>query len=81
MIRSVQIRQLPLAANIGANGEADIKGIPSRVMNGTIKIVPQVEGYEAMPHEVKLNGNVLRIAFGEGASSDLAQGIRCSSTW
>ncbi len=46
---------------IGANGEADFKGIPPRFHGATVKILPQVEGYEEQWQRHKLHGNVLEL--------------------
>jgi len=47
--------------SIGANGEADFKGIPPRFQGATIKILPQVDGYEEQWQRHKLHGNVLEL--------------------
>ncbi len=47
--------------SIGANGEADFKGIPPRFQGATLKILPQVEGYEEKWVRHKLHGNVLEL--------------------
>ncbi len=46
---------------IGATGEADFKGIPPRFQGATLKILPQVEGYEEQWQRHKLHGNVLEL--------------------
>jgi hypothetical protein len=46
---------------IGSNGEADFKGIPPRFQGATLKILPQVEGYEEQWQRHKLHGNVLEL--------------------
>ena len=47
--------------SLGANGEADFKGIPPRFRGATLKILPQVEGYEEQWQRHKLHGNVLEL--------------------
>jgi len=46
---------------IGSNGEADFKGVPPRFQGATLKILPQVEGYEKQWQRHKLHGNVLEL--------------------
>lgn len=48
-------------ATIEPNGEAVFKGIPSKVKEGAIKVIPQVSGYETTMQEVKLTGNTLEL--------------------
>lgn len=44
---------------IGANGEADFKGISPQLRRGSVKILPRVDGYEEVWQEHKLESNVL----------------------
>ena len=46
-------------AVLGANGEADFKGIPPKFKGATLKILPQVDGYEEQWQRHKLKTNVL----------------------
>ena len=46
-------------AFLGANGEADFKGIPPKFRNSTLKVLPQVDGYEEQWQEQRLGSNVL----------------------
>jgi hypothetical protein len=47
--------------SIGPNGEADFKGIPPKFKGATLKILPQVDGYEEQWQRHKLLGNVLEL--------------------
>ena len=46
-------------AFLGTNGEADFKGIPPKFRNSTLKVLPQVDGYEEQWQEQKLGSSVL----------------------
>jgi hypothetical protein len=46
-------------ASLGTNGEADFKGIPPKFRGATLKILPQVDGYEEQWQRHKLKTNVL----------------------
>ena len=46
-------------ASLGANGEADFKGIPPKFRGATLKVLPQVDGYEEQWQRHKLKTNVL----------------------
>jgi hypothetical protein len=46
-------------AFLGANGEADFKGVPPKFRNSTLKVLPQVDGYEEQWQEQKLGSSVL----------------------
>jgi hypothetical protein len=48
-------------APIGTNGEANIKQVRKELMGTTVKVWPQVEGYETTPLERKLEGQVLEV--------------------
>lgn len=45
----------------GQNGEANFKGIPARLLNTTIKVLPQVDGYAGKWKSVEIQGKVLDI--------------------
>jgi len=47
---------------IDAEGEANFKGIPARFKGATLRVLPQVEGYEEEPQEHRLEGRVLDLA-------------------
>jgi hypothetical protein len=47
--------------SIGANGEADFKGIPSRFRHATLQVLPQVEGYEEQWQEYSPTDNVIDV--------------------
>lgn len=45
----------------GPNGEADFKGVPAKFMGLTIKILPEVDGYETKWQRHKILRNVLEL--------------------
>jgi hypothetical protein len=47
---------------IDAKGEANFKGVPARFKGTTLRVLPEIEGYEAKPQELKLEGQVLEVA-------------------
>jgi hypothetical protein len=54
-------------APLGVNGEADFKGIPAKFKGSTLRVLPQVEGYEEQWQEQQLKGNVLDLALARAA--------------
>jgi len=46
---------------VDSAGEANFKGIPSRFQGATLRILPQVEGYEEQWERHKVRGNVLEL--------------------
>jgi hypothetical protein len=55
-------------ALLDANGEADFKGIPPKFRNSTLKVLPQVEGYEEQWQEPQLESNVLNLPLVRGSA-------------
>jgi len=49
-------------ALLGANGEADFKGIPPKFRGAMLKILPQVDGYVEKWQELEVKSNVLDLA-------------------
>ena len=49
-------------------GEADFKGIPAKFKDATLKVLPQVDGYEEKWQVHQLTGNVLELALMRAAS-------------
>jgi hypothetical protein len=47
---------------IDAKGEANFKSIPTRFKGATLRVLPEFEGYEEKPQELKLEGQVLDLA-------------------
>lgn len=45
----------------GQSGEANFKGIPSKFVDATIKVLPEVEGYVAKWKTARLDGRVLEL--------------------
>jgi hypothetical protein len=49
-------------APIGANGEANFKGIPSRLQNEVLEILPRVDGYEERWMAKRANKNIVELS-------------------
>lgn len=56
---TIELDNLRRTESIGANGEADFKGIPPRFKGATLRVLPQVDGYEEKWQRHKPQGNVL----------------------
>lgn len=54
-------------AVIGASGEVDFKGIPSKFRGASVKVLPQVEGYERRWQEDELKTDVLDLSLPRAA--------------
>jgi len=55
--------------SLATNGEADFKGIPAKFMGTTIRILPEVNGYEHKWLLLKIEGNSLDSVPGTGSAS------------
>jgi phospholipase C len=59
---TVELENSLRSEDIGPNGEANFKGIPSRFQGLTVRILPQVSGYKQQWQRHKLQGNVLDLS-------------------